>query len=521
MRAHGGEVTDIAISSVSASALVATSGRDRMIQLFKKDGDAFELTQTMDEHVGAVGRLLFTNDGERLLSSSADRTIIIRERVTREVDGRVVVAFLMAKVITLKVSPVSMTVAPDDPDMLVLSTIDRHIQRFDISSGRHIHSFRASDPETSDSVVMSSLTVCCELSGQSPRLLVGLSTTDKSIRAYDFEKDVLLTREFGHSEGVSDVALVESKELGMETEPKRTLISTGLDGVVMIWDLSVQQPQPQELVQTHVREEDETPIKELTASKPPLRRILSKTELAGFQRPDGFAATPTPLRELSPPRVRRKTSRMSLAPSVNRTGHINGTEPSNYFSSTYSSLRRSPIPSLPTDGSRGRSPSPPSPRSKFGRSLNGGENIGNLRRVSTDIRSSLKSSSSGTSEFGSLNMSTEQVCRTLRAYRKKLVGSIEYPRNAKDLQRELQMTIQILSDRAGKIQPQGETETDSSGKESEKKQSPQTLMPPVMPLTLHRKQSMVARRVPSTPLLKQKVLRRVSRSRSFDADGEG
>lgn len=520
MRAHGGEVTDIAISSVSGNTLVATAGRDRMVQLFKKDDEAFELIQTMDEHVGAVGRLLFMNDGERLLSSSADRTVIVRERVTREVDGRVVVAFLMAKVITLKVSPVSMTVTPDDPDILVLSTIDRYIQRYDISSGRHIHSFRASDPETSDSVVMSSLTVCCEISGQSPRLLVGLSGTDKSIRTYDFEKDVLLTREFGHSEGVSDVALLETKVPDSKTEVKRTLISTGLDGVVMIWDLSVQQPQPQELAQTNVREEDETPMKELTVSKPPLRRILSKTELAGFQRPDGLAATPTPLRDLSPPRVRRKTSRMSLAPSANRNGNANGAETSNYFSSTYSSLRRSPIPSLPMDGSQRRSPSPPSPRSKFSRSLNASESISNLRRASTDIRSAMKNSSSGTSEFGSLNMSTEQVCRTLRAYRKKLVGSTEYPRIAKELERELQVTIQALNDRAAKIQQQGDTETDSSGKENERKPSPRNLIPPPVPSTV-KKPSMIARRVPSTPLLKQKEPRKVSRSRSFDADGEG
>jgi hypothetical protein len=33
--------------------------------------------QTMDDHVGAVGKLMFINEGEKLLSCSADRTVVI------------------------------------------------------------------------------------------------------------------------------------------------------------------------------------------------------------------------------------------------------------------------------------------------------------------------------------------------------------------------------------------------------------------------------------------------------------
>jgi hypothetical protein len=32
----------------------------------------------MDDHVGAVGKLMFINEGEKLLSCSADRTVVIR-----------------------------------------------------------------------------------------------------------------------------------------------------------------------------------------------------------------------------------------------------------------------------------------------------------------------------------------------------------------------------------------------------------------------------------------------------------
>jgi len=107
-------------------------------------------------------------------------------------------------------------------------------------------------------------------------------------------------------------------------------------------------------------------------------------------------------------------------------------------------------------------------------------------------------------------MSTEQVCRTLRAYRKKLNSSTEYPRVAKELERELDHTIRALGERAKRIHANAETETDSSGKENERKLMSTTGKP-----------TNVARRVPSTPNLSKQGSRIPSRSRSLDADGEG
>lgn len=474
-----------------------------MVQLFKKTDETFELIQTMDDHVGAVGGLLFMNDGERLLSCSADRTVIVREKASREFDGSTTIAYLMSKVITLKVSPISMTLAPDDPDTLVLSTMDRHIQRFDVSSGRHIHSFKATDSEAIDAVVMGSLTVASEIPGQSPRLLVGVSTTDKSIRVYDLERDTLLTKEFGHSEGVSDVIMLDTKKRDSTSEVTRTLVSTGLDGVVMIWSLSVQQQQVQELSQGNLRDEEETPVKELTATKPPLRRILSRSELAGF-RQDNPLGTPTPVREPSPPRIRKKTSRYTLAPPITKNGGFTrGDSPP-----PLSNIRRSVAPVFDPR----RSPSPPSPKSKVVNGVNHRSSMTNLRRPSIDFRSS-RTKSSAPSEFGSLNMSTEQVCRTLRAYRKKLHGTSENPRCGKELERELQLTVNALEERAKRHSLTPDTENDSSGKENHERR----LITGPTP----SKPTRAARRVPSTPLLSKAGPSKTSRSRSWDADGEG
>ncbi|KAK1138556.1 hypothetical protein N8T08_002412 [Aspergillus melleus] len=225
----------------------------------------------MDDHVGAISQLLFVNDGEKLLSGSADRTIRVRDRVTREETGATEIAYLVTKVITLKASPISMTLAPEDANVVVVSTIDRCVQHYDIVTGRLLQSFRPADSDSSDTVVMGSLTVAEEVLGQSPRLLIGVSGTDKSIRVYDIERAALLTGEFGHTEGVSDVCLLERESCSHEQPVVRTIISSGIDGIVMIWNVSVQPLQSQE------RTDEDTAPKELSASNPPLRKLFART----------------------------------------------------------------------------------------------------------------------------------------------------------------------------------------------------------------------------------------------------
>ncbi|KAF7594072.1 hypothetical protein BBP40_010209 [Aspergillus hancockii] len=448
VRAHGGEVTDIALSTTPNSCLIASCGRDRMVQLFEKAEGSLNLVQTMDDHVGAVGQLLFVNNGEHLLSCSADRTVLIRERVTREDDEGVSVAYLISKVITLKSSPVSMTMSADDAGILVVSTADRCIHQYEIPSGRHRNSFRAVDSDSTDTVVMGALTVAGEIMGQSPKLLIGVSSTDKSIRVYDLDRGVLLTGEFGHTEGVSDVCLLERSTDQSSRSVGRTLISSGIDGVVMMWNVSVQPLQSHEITRTTSREEDETP-KEIALSKPPIRKILSRSEVAEF-RSESRAGTPTPAREHSPSLL-RKLSKLSLAHSSAKNG--NGAPSTPTPASTRGSISR-------LESSR-RTPSPPSPKSTPARKTSNLSH--NSHRSPLDFRSRTRHSAKN--DFGSLNTSTEQVCRTLRAYRKKLNGSKESLYAQKELERELGLTLRVLNSRT-KEGESTETETDSSGKES-------------------------------------------------------
>ena len=509
VRAHGGEITDIAAQPHDEACLIASSGKDRMIQLFSCTEDSFDLVQTMDDHVAAVSNLLFVNDGERLLSSSADRTVIIRDRLTRESEGEITAAFIISKVIRLKSSPISMAVLPDDPDSLVLSTIDRQVHKYDIPSARHIHSFRTADSEPSDAVVMGSLSVQNGTAGQCPSLLIGVSTTDKSIRIYDFEKDMLLAREFGHTEGVSDV-MVHQRALSSPCDAmKKMLISTGLDGVIMIWRLSVEHVQSQPEAPQSSTPGDDTPSKEPTAARPPMRRILSRGDLAGFQKPGNPSSpSPTPTRDRSPPRLRKKTSRLTLAHSAK-----NG----NNFSTSTSPLtpaRQSPTSPFHPRNRRERSTSPPSPRTPGpSRSIATRSSGANLRRPSMDFRSRQQKSRGTTpnnSELGGLNMSTEQVCRALRAYRKKLSISSDHLQAATELEEELKLTTQALG-RHSKRAQSSEDSSDSNVtvKSSESKRA---TVPAATTKSLPRH---LARRMPSTPNLGQVRKERRQRTNSL------
>ena len=489
VRAHGGEITDIAIQQIGVTALIATCGRDRVVQLFRKDDDNVELVQTMGDHVGAVAQLLFIDGGQKLLSCSADRTVLVREQMVREEEGgSSTFAYVISRVITSKSSPVSMALMPNYSDILVFSTVDRCIQKYNLSTGRHISSFRASDYETSDAVVMSSLTMSAGIPGHSPALLVGVSTTDKSIRTYDIERETLLTGEFGHTEGISALYLVDDQPSA--DSDKRLLVSAGIDGVIMMWDLSVQ------LQQSQQQEDEASPIaKEVAAAKPPLRRVLSKVELASFQRTDSNQSMPPPS---AFPAIQE--SRQSMTPSQLRNRNTLPTPPPFIYRRRSSGSSAADPPS-PLSPKTSRRHAPPSPKAA--------NCTTRPRRLSGELLKS-RTNSIEANRRESLHASTEQACKSLKAYREMLYSSTteEIP-SPKEVERELNLTLRVLATHA-----KGNTSPVSSRKESV--EDARGLM--VRQSLSENKKPRSPRRIPSISDLGKMKARRFSRSRSTGRD---
>lgn len=419
-RAHAGEITSISVYEETELAFVACASRDRTVQIFARTSGTWDLLQTLDEHVGAVNGIHFSRDGKRLVSSSSDRSIVVRELLSREEEGvGTIRAFVMLRAIMLKATPVSVTWDVDQDDILLVSSIDRQVHRYDIRNGQCLNSFRTCDTDGGDAVVLSSLVHITR--GWSSPVIAGVSSTDKSIRIYE-ENGTLLARDWGHTEGVSDISLIQ--KTAAEDDGK-SLVTVAVDGTIFIWDLALQ-PIRHDVSKSMDLLGPSTPSNgDLLANKPPLRRVFSQSELARFQRsPEDDNVTPTGNRS---PKLRKRVSKFNLAqtPKLEPSpmpGNTRESRPSGW----QGSIRRN----------KNRSPSPPSPRNP---------QIAK-RRASMDVRPRTKAP---VSEFGTLNASTESLCRTLRAYRKRLATSTDVLRSelAKEVERELAMTARAIGDR--------------------------------------------------------------------------
>ncbi|KAI9677699.1 MAG: hypothetical protein M1829_002471 [Trizodia sp. TS-e1964] len=465
IRAHASEVMDAAIHKTDKIAIIASCSRDRTVQLFRKQEENWILVQTLDDHAGSVSRVLFLDEGNKLLSCSVDRTIVIRELASKEVGEDVLVVYRQVRVLTLKSTPISIAAPSAKENCLFASTIDRQICKFDIQSGRLVHTFRASDPESNDAVVMDALVLGQErTNSEKPQIMVGVSSTDKSIRVYDHQGGVLIDREYGHCEGVSDVSLLETEQADIdaaEDPAKTTLISTGTDGTIFIWEFSRKQPLPEPTSDSADSPVDPHPVREITAARTPLRRIISRSELAHFGRtPPATTPTSTAARASPPRLLKKKTSKYSLAPSTKtqappipnlmNSGHNMTPKSSSPTATRGDGLLSATARKLSsTNTSRSRASSPPSPKS------NGSHThyISQPKRTPLSIRSRTKSTGTlAAQENLSLSTSSETLCRALRAYRKKLSASPSGETlNADviaDLERELSLTGKAISDKA-------------------------------------------------------------------------
>ena len=422
LKAHNGEVNDLAFARANDSAvLVASCGRDRTLQLFHFVGDSMEILQTMEnEHAASVNSLMFVNKGTMLISGSADRTIIIR---TIAFGNSGIAAFFPTRVITLKSSPTSFTTLADDSNTLIVSSMDRQIHNFDLRTGSLMHTFKATDSAKIESVIMTSITVVhLRSEARHVPIVFGVSSTDKSIRAYDNDTGGMLAREYGQLV-VSDIAYIQ-----------RTLangclshhaVSTGLDGTVMIWALSQQANHQLGLDGTT---SCETTLSDTSKSIKPLRKILSKSELSGYQVPLDTSQDPwTPTRSSHPSRLRKKTSRLTLA-STRKNDALVGAK----------STQHSPTPPIPEakdheDSGHFSPTKPPQKASAASRA----------KRSSSEASPRYSPGAKCSDDIVSLS---EKVCQTLRDYRGRISASSRSldSMEVEQVERELTLTIHAI-----------------------------------------------------------------------------
>ena len=428
VRAHSGEINDLVIvQRENDCMLMASCGRDRILQLFQLEGRTLSLLQTMeDDHAASVNSLLFLNNGSTLVSSSADRTVVIR---TIAPASKRIAAYIVTRVLTLKSSPVAFAPMPGEARTLIISTMDRHILRFDMESGHLIQSFKANDFGGRDPVIVSSVIIQnLKTEAFQVPVLFGVSSNDRSIRAYDLNTGALLAREHGQL-AVSDISSVRTTDQ-CESGP-HFVISSGLDGTIMIWEYSA--ASLLQVASNNISNNQNVLSHESSRSSQPLRRVLSRSELSDLQRSlEQDPSTPTRSHHL--PRMRKKASRLTIA----------GTSTQSAAQSSRSA-RRSPSSSTQDasqDSMRDTSPTVANPQ---------------VKQTSRSKRSSLDAARhqpSSALDLSEVVVSAETLCEALRAFRKRLEISTEklHAEVGQELERELTHTIYAIDQKTHKDQ---------------------------------------------------------------------
>ncbi|KAL9578226.1 MAG: hypothetical protein Q9212_005849 [Teloschistes hypoglaucus] len=307
VKAHDGEIYDLALQKVEGGDPVAAScGKDRTIQVFRISRNECLLQQSMvNEHAGPIRKVRLTENANILVSMSSDRTIVLHHKVLRTDDS---IAFVSIKVITLKASPVTMSLVPGISPTLLVSTADRCIRTISLTQGKVIDSFKTADRSGGEPVVLSRLSVGAshQLSAHG-NVVAGFSSVDGSIRLYNTESGLLLAAVQGQTV-ISDLAIAEAPDHDDGICSK--VVSAGVDGTTTVWRLT------SSLSHRGLQHESGgiDPSKSQARSVlRPLRRLLSKTEIADFQRTlkDGGDAGISS-RSLSPSRVRKKPLRNAI-----------------------------------------------------------------------------------------------------------------------------------------------------------------------------------------------------------------
>lgn len=454
VRAHSAEIMDLCAFQIDGIDFIATAGRDRMSQLFMWKAGQLSLLQTMDEHAGAVTGVLFEAPERRLITHSTDRSVVVREVMFREQGNVESLVFVMLRAITVKTSPTSMCLAGDDE--LLIATVDRCIGRYRIKNGQCTANFKCSDADGGEAAVMSKVLYAPSLNGNPT--IAGVASSDKSVRLYS-EYGSLIARDWGHTEGITDVAFIPADDVCSTSR----LVTVAADSTVFIWDTVIANTTPVNDPNGLGIVLEATNASNEVALAPPLRKIISHTDLSRHRRlksaSEGDPVSPTAtVGPKSPQRLRKKPSRISTATTPRL-------EPAFLSAFADSSSRR--------DSTRHRSPSPSSSRNLDSSATKARTPVptANSRRTSnaatlgrsnknTDNFAKVKPTGSPTatvtaSSAASLATSTDSVCRTLRSYRKRLAAQHASNSNAVvppaalcELEKELRLTVLALGARA-------------------------------------------------------------------------
>ncbi|CAG8472313.1 28624_t:CDS:10 [Gigaspora margarita] len=221
--AHDAEILTIEFTDrrmPGAPYLIATASRDRILHVFDINNN-FKLIQTLDDHSSSITAIKFTNDGGKLISCGADKSIIFRSRQNsgdfpsyvpyHNISGRATVFDMDIDISNRYIATVSG---------------ERKLNVYHIDTGKNVRSYKSDTPEEVNAADQGSL-LRISLDPGGVHAVTGGS--DKSIRLFDFTNGSILGKVLGHSELITGVQFTSDCE---------RVISTSADGCIFVWKIS-------------------------------------------------------------------------------------------------------------------------------------------------------------------------------------------------------------------------------------------------------------------------------------------
>ncbi|KAF7845400.1 mitogen-activated protein kinase-binding protein 1 isoform X1 [Senna tora] len=219
--AHGAEILtlsftlgqDICEEFAKNSYYLASGGKDCIINLYDVKRN-FDLINSIDDHSAAVTCIKFTSNNSKILSCSADSSLVLRD-ITIVDSGQKI-----SQHHCLKASNGTVYDMAVDPTVEIALTVgqDKKINTFDITAGKLIRSYKQ------DKDFGHPIKVTMDPSGT----YAVCSFSNKSICIYDFVTGEMVANAMGHAEVVTGVIFLPDC---------KHMVSVDGDGCVFVWKL--------------------------------------------------------------------------------------------------------------------------------------------------------------------------------------------------------------------------------------------------------------------------------------------
>ncbi|KAF8042353.1 hypothetical protein BT93_A0851 [Corymbia citriodora subsp. variegata] len=194
---------------------LASGGRDRVIHLYDVERN-FDHLESIDDHSAAVTSVKLISHSGKLLSCSADRSLVFRDIVVA--DGSYKISYGHRQMAS---NGTVYDMALDRSEEVAVTVgQDKKINTFDIASGKLIRSFKQ-DRDGGDPIKVFMDPSC--------NYLV-CSYSDKSMRMYDFNSGEMVIQAAGHGEVVTGIIFLPDC---------KHIISVGGDGCIFVWQVPV------------------------------------------------------------------------------------------------------------------------------------------------------------------------------------------------------------------------------------------------------------------------------------------